>query len=109
MDELVRFTTESGSTVLVEVDDTAPGFNRASRRDGEVVEAVGTFEAALRHVAEATEAALRVFRDGSQRPDTVEVDFGIKLTAETGAVIAKTAVEGHLNVRVTWSSGGRPE
>ena len=47
--------------------------------------------------------ALRVFRDGSLRPDGVEIEFGVKLSAETGAIIAKGTAEGHLVVRLTWS------
>ena len=110
MDELVRFTTgERVPRCSSRWMTRRRGSAGRRGRDGEVVEAVGTFEAALRHVAGATEAALRVFRDGTLRPDTIEVDFGIKLTAEAGAVIAKTAVEGHLNVKVTWTSGGRQE
>jgi len=30
------------------------------------------------------------------------VEFGVRLTAEAGAVIAKSSVEGHLTVKLTW-------
>ncbi|MFD9318080.1 CU044_2847 family protein [Streptomyces sp. NPDC060053] len=33
----------------------------------------------------------------------------MKLTAEAGAIIAKTSAEGHLNVRLTWENDGSPE
>ncbi|WP_304364726.1 CU044_2847 family protein, partial [Streptomyces viridosporus] len=49
--------------------------------------------------------ALRVFRDGSLKPDTVELEFGVKLTAEAGAIIAKGSAEGHLVVKLSWSPG----
>jgi hypothetical protein len=35
----------------------------------------------------------------------VEIEFGVKLTAEAGALIAKSAVEGHLVVKLSWSPG----
>ena len=36
----------------------------------------------------------------------MEIEFGVKLTAEAGALIAKSAVEGHLVVKLSWSPGG---
>jgi hypothetical protein len=110
-DDFVRFTMESGDAVMVQVHDSEPGFRRASRADGAAVEATETFEAALRNVSRAAESALRVFRDGSLKPNAVEIEFGIRLNAEVGAVIAKTSVEGHLAVTLSWSpeSGAREQ
>ena len=56
----------------------------------------------------AAESALRVFRDGSLKPATVEIEFGVKLTAEAGALIARSAVEGHLVVKLSWSPEATP-
>jgi hypothetical protein len=39
------------------------------------------------------------------RPDGIEVEFGVKLNAEAGAVIAKSAVEGHFTVKLSWDRG----
>ena len=38
----------------------------------------------------------------SERPHTVEVSFGLKLTAEGNAVVAKAGVEAAINVKMTW-------
>jgi hypothetical protein len=35
----------------------------------------------------------------------VEVEFGIKLAGEAGALIAKASAEGHFTVRLKWSPG----
>lgn len=37
-------------------------------------------------------------------PEEVEVEFGIKLDAELGALIAKTSVEAHMVVTLRWAS-----
>jgi Trypsin-co-occurring domain 1 len=37
-----------------------------------------------------------------RRPDDLEVEFGVRLNAEAGAVIAKTQAEGHLKVELAW-------
>jgi hypothetical protein len=34
------------------------------------------------------------------------VEFGIRLNAAAGAVIARTQAEGHLQVKLTWTSPG---
>lgn len=36
------------------------------------------------------------------KPSQVEVNFGVKLIAETGAVIAKAGGEANFNVKITW-------
>ncbi|MFI2431921.1 CU044_2847 family protein [Streptomyces sp. NPDC018693] len=104
VDGLVEFRTEDGVMVTVETGDERTGSRLASRGDG-VARATRTFEQSLDGVRAAAESALRVFRDGSLRPDGVEIEFGVKLSAETGAIIAKGAAEGHLVVRLSWSPG----
>ncbi|MDQ0387953.1 hypothetical protein CJI59_18030 [Streptomyces sp. Alain-F2R5] len=110
MDRLVEFSTEDGARVVVEGVEDEDGARLVSRGDGPA-RAARTFEASLEGVRAAAGSALRVFRDGSLRPDSVELEFGVKLTAETGAVIAKGAAEGHLVVRLSWSPEhpARPE
>ncbi|MBC7269541.1 MAG: hypothetical protein H5T76_12605 [Streptomyces sp.] len=109
MDGLMEFKTEDGALVVVEGVTDASG-SRLVSRGGRPAQAARTFEASLDGVRAAAESALRVFRDGSLRPDSVELEFGVKLVAETSAVIAKGAAEGHLLVRLSWSpSGSAPE
>jgi hypothetical protein len=38
----------------------------------------------------------------SERPHKVEVSFGLKLTAEGNALVAKAGVEAAINVTMTW-------
>lgn len=102
MDGVVEFTTDEGAVIAVEPAAEADGSQLVSRDDG-AVRATRTFEDALGSVRAAADSALRVFRDGTLRPDGVEIEFGVKLSAETGAIIAKGSAEGHLVVRLTWS------
>ncbi|MET8824831.1 CU044_2847 family protein [Streptomyces sp. NPDC004610] len=104
MDSLVEFKTEDGALIVVEGDPDDPGARLISRGDSPA-QAARTFESALTGVRAAAESALRVFRDGTLQPDAVELEFGVKLSAETGAVIAKGAAEGHLIVKLTWTPG----
>jgi predicted nucleic acid-binding Zn-ribbon protein len=101
MAELVRFTGPDGASLLVEVEDDAPGLERISRDSGGVVQAGRRLEDAL----EAVRPAIRSVVDSVRTlaPDEYEVEFGMKLNAESGVVIAKTAVEGHFAVKIHWS------
>jgi Trypsin-co-occurring domain 1 len=103
MDALVEFKTDGGGSVVVAVDDSEPGVQLVSRTGDALAQATDTFENALQRIRTAADSALRVFRDGQLKPDTVEIEFGVKLTAEAGAIIAKSAVEGHLVVKLSWS------
>ncbi|MCZ4514873.1 CU044_2847 family protein [Streptomyces sp. ActVer] len=105
MDGLVEFKTDDGAVIVVEGVEDESGSRLVARADG-TVQAARTFEGSLEGVRAAAESALRVFRDGSLKPDSVEIEFGVKLTAEAGALIAKSAVEGHLVVKLSWSPGG---
>ncbi|MFJ6723751.1 MULTISPECIES: CU044_2847 family protein [unclassified Streptomyces] len=103
MTRVVEFRTDGGAVVSVEAaEEQRPGSRLVARGDG-TVQAARTFEGALDGVRAAAESALRVFRDGALRPDGVEIEFGVKLAAETGAIIAKGTAEGHLVVRLSWS------
>ena len=40
---------------------------------------------------------------GTRAPDSVEVEFGLKLAGTLGAVFASTQAEGHIQVTMAWS------
>ncbi|MGB6165007.1 MAG: CU044_2847 family protein [Pseudonocardiaceae bacterium] len=101
MTEMVRFDLAEGSTVLVEVDEASLGIERVSRgRDG-VVEASRRLTEALGSVRDAARESMDVLQTLS--PDRIELEFGVKLSGEAGAIIAKTAAEGHFTVKLSWT------
>jgi hypothetical protein len=99
--ELARFELQQGGDVVVEVD-TGPATARVSRRDDLVLDAKVSFERALGAVKDAASAALGQFQAMARKPDEVEIKFGVKLSAEAGAVIAKTGLEGQFEVKLKW-------
>jgi hypothetical protein len=97
---LAEFPLEDGSSVFVEVTPTA-GETRVARGDA-ITKARVTFEEAVGQVRNAAVAALDQFRQMASQPDQVEISFGVKLTTDVGAVLAKAGVEGQLAVKLTW-------
>ena len=104
VDTVMRYQVGDGSSVLVEVDEDTYGVEAVSRTSDGVLEAGQRLESAMGSVRDAAQATLDAFKKLS--PETVEVEFGIKLAGEAGALIAKASAEGHFTVRLTWSPGG---
>jgi hypothetical protein len=102
--ELVRFILPDGSSLLVEVDGQEPGIQRASRVDDFIVQAKVSLDGAMEHIRAMAAVTLTKLEDLPRRPDDIEVEFGVRLNAEAGAVIAKTQAEGHLTIRLTWKA-----
>jgi hypothetical protein len=101
MTELVRFKVAPGRDVLVETDDLDEGLVPVRRNyDDGIVEAGSVFTKHISSIRDAVRDALKELREID--PDEVTVSFGIKFTAEAGAVIAKTSVEGTLGVEMAW-------
>lgn len=105
MSEIVSFKTEGGEEVFVEIDERPYGTERVARDDRGLVEAADTLESALSRAAPALRRIAAALRDLA--PDEHAVEFGLKLNAEAGAIVAKTSAEGHFTVKMTWRR--RPE
>ncbi|WP_405095676.1 CU044_2847 family protein [Micromonospora sp. NBC_01412] len=101
MTEVVEFALDGGGIVLVAVDDT-PGITPASTAEDVLRRAGMSFNRAIGQARDAASAALTEFRSMADRPDEVEISFGVQLSAEAGALIARTGVQGQLQVTVRW-------
>jgi Trypsin-co-occurring domain 1 len=103
---LVEFPLQAGGTVVVEVAE------RSSFRGGELTRGLGTtnvaeratdtFEAAFDRVRPAAEAVVDGFRRLAESPDEIEVEFGIRLNAEVGAIVAQASGEANFTIKLRW-------
>jgi hypothetical protein len=107
MTELVRFDLADGGSVVVELDDSR-GVSRVSLQST-LDKAKTTLESSLSEVRDLAAVALGKFREMSSRPDEVEIKFGVKLDAQAGAVIARTGMQGHFEVKLKWKQDEEPE
>jgi hypothetical protein len=95
-------------TLLVEVDEPS------GDDSGEVRAALGwkrtkapeTLDAALERIKPGATTLLSKVRDLSDPPDEASIQFGIKLTASAGAVLASAGVEANYSVTLTWRRKG---
>ncbi|MFE5853505.1 CU044_2847 family protein [Streptomyces sp. NPDC056500] len=96
-----------GTTVRVEVEGQQDdGIDRVARgsASGIVRGSAQTLQEALAHIRPAVEAVADSVRSLASQPDTVSVEFGIKLSAEAGVVVAKAASEANFAVRLEWGA-----
>src|SRR5437867_9727889 len=104
MSKLVRFELEGGGSVVAELEDYAEVGETRVARKGIIETANQKFGEALDVVQPVANTLIARLTNLAQRPDEVEVEFGIKLSTEVGAIIAKTEAEGTLKVTLTWKA-----
>ncbi|HTT52764.1 MAG TPA: CU044_2847 family protein [Streptosporangiaceae bacterium] len=110
MSELMAVPLDGGGTVVVECGGgPSPGgvvkAGRGVTSPPEVaVRAAQTLELALEPVTAAARVTLAKLREAG--PDEVLLEFGLRLTAEVGAVITRTAGECNLKVTLRWERAG---
>lgn len=101
MTEFVAVPLEDGGVIVVEMDDPTGGVVKTGRPGTVVRQATQSLEVALDAVVPAARSILSKLRKAG--PQEVSVEFGLKLTAEAGAVIAKTTGECNIQVTLRWN------
>ncbi|MFC4536980.1 CU044_2847 family protein [Sphaerisporangium dianthi] len=112
MTELVRISLDNGGTVVAEVDRSdipSDSVVLAAVEPGRAVAHVSrVLEGSLQSIRPAIAGLIDVLKDSG--PDTVAVEFGIKLGGETGVILAKGTAEVTFKVNLEWRrSAGEAE
>ncbi|MEV4303641.1 MULTISPECIES: CU044_2847 family protein [unclassified Nonomuraea] len=100
--QLIRFESEDGADIYVEIDDNEPGVVAASRLSESIAAAAGSLEGGLDQIRGLARTTFDRLVALPHPPDEVNVEFGVRLNAKVGAVIAHSEGEGHLKVSMTW-------
>ena len=102
MGELLEFKTETGDSVLVEVGDPGALVTRGGRAGDVVVEAGESLEKVLGRVGPGLRGIVAHLRATADCPDEVEVEFGIKLSADSNVIIARAGGEANFRIALKW-------
>lgn len=105
MTEIMRYEVGSG-TVLVEVDEGSFGVDRPARNELGILDAGRRLEDALAAVRPAARAAAEVMRELA--PEHLELQFGVKLAGDAGAIIARNCSEAHFTVKMSFTAPPEP-
>jgi hypothetical protein len=107
MPQLVEYPLEEGGTVLVQLHDVpSVGVTRGLGQRAEDItqRSTRTFEDATRSVTPAAYSLISRLQQLARPPQEIRLEFGIQLTAETGAFIASVGAEANFKVSLTWRS-----
>lgn len=105
MKQLVEFALTDDEVIIVEVDATTSGRSqmRGVNQPQAIVEkATVSFDQALNKLKPAASAIISKLRELAESPDEISVEFGIKLNAAAGAVVASASVEANYVVKLLW-------
>ncbi len=104
MKHLIEFPLADGGSIFVEVEDLKQerGAVEVARPGEAVAKAALTFEDAFDKIKPAAGSLIEKIRSLSDAPDEVEVEFGLKLDAEVGAIIATTGLEANYKITLRW-------
>lgn len=103
MKRLVEFPLEDGTTMLVEIEEPDQGgLVKASRADDVIVKAQQTLEKSLEKVKPAAQVVIQQLRKLHDAPNEIQVTFGLKLSADAGAVLASAGAEANYTVTLKW-------
>ncbi|WP_225829105.1 CU044_2847 family protein [Streptomyces naphthomycinicus] len=94
---------DDGQIVLLEVAGEGPAGVQRVARGGGVARTAETLQQALARVRPALGALVTEARTLARPPESLSVEFGITVSAEAGAVVARGATEGHFTVCMHWS------
>lgn len=108
MKRLVEFPLEDGDTMLVEIEETDQGGLVKASLSETIVKAQQTLEKSLEKIKPAAQFVIAQLRKLHDAPDEVQVAFGLKLSADAGAVLASAGAEANYTVTLKWAGGQGP-
>ena len=103
MRRLVEFEIAEGETILVEVDEPEEGSLVQAAKPGEmIVQAQISFSEALDKMKPAINLVIQKLKGITDRPDEIAVEFGLKVGAQAGVVLAAAGIEANYKVTLKW-------
>lgn len=107
MNKIVRYPVGDGSSICVEVDEV-PKAGEKLVSSNVAQQAAQKFSEALDVLKPVAGALVDKLRSVETTPEEIQVEFALKLSAEFGAVVAKSQGEGSFKVTVTWKREKSP-
>jgi DNA-directed RNA polymerase specialized sigma24 family protein len=109
MTQLIEYELENGETVVLEIDEDGGETIPVAQKTGVVKKANQTFDKALESIKPAAAAVILKLKSLHEPPDEIALEFGIKLNATAGAVVASTSLEANYKVTMTWKREAKNE
>ncbi|NJM73018.1 MAG: hypothetical protein HC862_24325 [Scytonema sp. RU_4_4] len=103
LNRLIEYKIDDEHTILVEVVEPMPGgLAPVGRTADTVAKAQKTLSEAVDNVKPVAEAIIGKLSNLSTPPSEIAVEFGLKLSANAGAILTAVGVECNYVVKLTW-------
>ena len=102
MSQILQFRTEKDYSILVEVTEANVDEIQEAAISDTIVQANQSFEEAIDKIRFIGGTIVDRLSTLSQRPSEVEVEFSLKMSAESGVIIATGKVEANYTVKLKW-------
>lgn len=106
MTQLLELSVKDGAPVLFEVDEPRPVTRSAGRTADAVIHAEASLERVLGQLGPTLRAVISQVRDSVDRPDEIEIELGVKVSADANVIIARAGGEANFRVSLRWAQGG---
>ena len=107
MEQLVEYSLEDGTKILVEANalEEEGVVERVAIAPGElVIKASETFERALDVIIPAASAIISKVKRLDNIPDEVEVKFGVKLSSKVGGILTSVSKDPNYEITLKWKN-----
>jgi hypothetical protein len=105
MNRLVEYEVGEGQKIIVEVSEPTPGgLVPVGRGSDAIVKAQRTLSETLDNIRPTAESIIDKLSDLTKRPDEISIEFGVKLSASAGAVLAAASAECNFVIKLTWKN-----
>jgi len=104
MKTITEISLKEGGSIFFETEPprSTEGVVKVSKA-GEIVDKTQVqLETALAKIKPVASAIVATLNQPIDSPAEIEVEFGVKLSAEANVVITSTAVEGHFKIVLKW-------
>lgn len=103
--KVVEYKLEQGGAVLIEVEETELEKGRVpvSIKPEVPEQATKEFEKALDDIRPVADTIVQKLKDLGSKPDNIGIEFGIKMSAQAGAIIAATGMEANFKITLSWT------
>jgi hypothetical protein len=106
MIEYIETQAKDGTSIQIEVEEsskTGAGFTRQASSTGTAGEiAQGAYRQALNTIRACANGVIDTIQNLDDPPSSASIDFAVKIDAEVGAMIAKSANDAQFKVSLSW-------
>lgn len=105
MNKLIEFELEDGSTILVESNDRfSQGENVYISNDVEIEKAERKFSSSMDSIRSIAKTSLATISSLGKKPEEFTLEFGLKLTGKTNAILVSGELESNIKVTLKWKN-----